>query len=83
MAIEKSDGGTMITGDDVYAYQMMAQIKALELEVRTGMKMGRGNLLKFCKDQYGLKSHNKKDAIVEMKNLFNQKFEVGFYKKDN
>ena len=48
MAIEQHDGGTMITGeDDIQSYRMLTQIKALELEIRTGLRMrNRFNLLK-------------------------------------
>jgi uncharacterized protein (DUF342 family) len=78
MAFEKiGETGFMVTGeDDVMAYRMLSQIKALELEVRTGMRMSnKFNLLKGLKEEYGLKSTKKKDAIVELKNLFHQKYE--------
>jgi uncharacterized protein (DUF342 family) len=78
MAFEKiGETGFMVTGeDDVMAYRMLSQIKALELEVRTGMRMSnKFNLLKGLKEEYGLKSTRKKDAIVELKNLFHQKYE--------
>lgn len=85
MAFEKiGDTGYMITGeDDIQSYRMMTQIKALELEVRTGMRMSnKFNLLKGLKQEYGLKSTKKKDAIVEMKRIFNQRFEKEFYEVD-
>lgn len=78
MAFEKiGETGFMITGeDDVMAYRMLSQIKALELEVRTGMRMSnKFNLLKGLKEEYGLTSRKKVDAIAEMKNLFHQKYE--------
>jgi hypothetical protein len=37
------------------------------------------NLLKSLKEEYGLKSTKKKDAVVEMKRIFNQRFEKNFY----
>lgn len=77
MAIEQHDGGTMITGeDDIQSYRMLTQIKALEVEIRTGMRMSnKFNLLKGLKEEYGLKSKTKKDALVEMQKVFNQRFE--------
>jgi len=78
MAFEKiGDTGYMITGeDDINAYRMLTQIKALELEVRTGMRMSnKFNLLKGLKEEYGLTSRKKVDAIAELKNLFHQKYE--------
>lgn len=79
MAFEKiGETGFMITGeDDVMAYRMLTQIKALELEVRTGMRMSnKFNLLKGLKEEYGLTSRKKVDAIAELKNLFHQKYET-------
>jgi hypothetical protein len=59
---------------------MMTQIKALEIEVKTGMTMSsRVFLLKYLRQAYGLQSRTKKDAIVEMKKLFNDRFGVEFY----
>lgn len=78
MAFEKiGNDGYVITGkDDIDAYRMLTQIKALELEVRTGMRMSnKFNVLKSLREEYGLKSTKKKDAVVEMKNLFHQRFE--------
>lgn len=77
MTIEKiGNAGFMITGeDDILAYRMLTQIKALELEVRTGLRMSnRFNLLKSLREEHGLKSRKKVDAIVEMKELFVQRF---------
>jgi hypothetical protein len=82
MAFEKiGNDGFVVTGeDDVQSYRMMTQIKALELEVRTGLRMSnKFNLLKSLKEEYGLKSTKKKDAVVEMKRIFNQRFEKNFY----
>ncbi len=81
MAIEQHDGGTMITGeDDIQSYRMLTQIKALELEIRTGLRMSnRFNLLKGLKEEYGLKSRTKKDALIEMQKVFNQRFEQKFF----
>lgn len=77
MTIEKiGNAGYMITGeDDILAYRMLTQIKALELEVRTGLRMSnRFNLLKSLREEHDLKSRKKVDAIVEMKELFVQRF---------
>jgi hypothetical protein len=80
MPFEKTDDGVVVTGDDTHKYAMMTQIKALELEARTGMAMSRGiPLLKYLKQAYGLQSRSKKDAVVEMKKLFNDRFGVEFY----
>jgi hypothetical protein len=80
MPFEKTNDGVVITGDDTQKYAMMTQIKALEIEVKTGMTMSsRVFLLKYLRQAYGLQSRTKKDAIVEMKKLFNDRFGVEFY----
>jgi len=78
---EKVSGGIMITGDGIDAYRLMALIKALEIEIRTGMKMNRGmSCLKIAQIQYGVKAKRKKDAVIELKKIFNQFCEQEFYK---
>jgi len=80
MPFEKTNDGVVVTGDDTQKYAMMTQIKALEIEVKTGMTMSsRVFLLKYLRQTYGLQSRTKKDAIVEMKKLFNDRFGVEFY----
>jgi hypothetical protein len=80
MPFEKTNDGIVVTGDDTQKYAMMTQIKALEIEVKTGMTMSsRVFLLKYLRQAYGLQSRTKKDAIVEMKKLFNDRFGVEFY----
>lgn len=85
MAVEKiGNDGFVVTGeDDIQSLRMMTQIRALDLEVRTGLRMSnKFNLLKALKQEYGLKSTKKKDAIIEMKKIFNQRFEKKFYEVD-
>lgn len=84
MAFEKNEsGGISITGeDDVRLFQMMSQIKALELEVRTGMKFSQGSVLKMVQRQHGIKATRKKDAVIEMKKLFNERSGKDFYDVD-
>lgn len=82
MAFEKidNDGFVVTGGDDVQSYRMLTQIKALELEVRTGMRMSnKFNLLKSLREEYGLNSRKKADAVIEMKRVFNQRFERKFF----
>ena len=80
MPFENTDNGVVVTGDDTQKYAMMTQIKALEFEVKTGMTMSSGvYILKYLRQAYGLQSRTKKDAIVEMKKLFNDRFGVEFY----
>ena len=82
MAIERiGNDGYVITGEyDIMSYLILTQIKALELEVRTGMKMSnKFNVLKSLREEYGLNSRKKADAVVEMKRIFNQRFERKFF----
>jgi len=80
MPFENTDNGVVVTGDDTQKYAMMTQIKALEFEVKTGMTMSSSvYILKYLRQAYGLQSRTKKDAIVEMKKLFNDRFGVEFY----
>jgi len=76
MTFKKENGMMVVAGEDsVLAMQMMSQIKFLELEEKTGIVMSKGrSLLASCRDQYCLESRTKKAAIVEMKELFNEKF---------
>lgn len=74
------DGNIVITGDGISAYRLMALIKSLEIEVKTGMKMSRGTSpLKIAQTQYGVKSRTKKGAVEELKNIFNESYQKGFY----
>jgi hypothetical protein len=41
---------------------MRAQLSALSLEIRTGIKMSRGSLNKHIKTQYGIKKTKKVDV---------------------
>lgn len=73
--IEKfGDGGFVVTGDSIRAVGLMTLIRALEFEVKTGMKMSHGSLLKTAELNWGVKSRRKEKAIVELKKIFNETF---------
>lgn len=65
--IEKFSGGTMITGEfDISRYQILVMIKALELEMKTGMKMSKYSVLKSANQKYNLGCKTKKQAVEKL-----------------
>lgn len=63
MAIEKFQGGTIITGQGIELFQRMATVKAMQLELRTGLKHSKlGSVISKYKKAHGLKGN--KAAIV-------------------
>ena len=53
---------TVITGDAIRLYQMMAQSKALGLEIK-GLKFSKGSIYAHVKKQYGFKGN--KQRVLE------------------
>ncbi len=70
MAIEHSNGCTVITGEDISLYQMIVQCSALKLEAK-GMKRHGRSMLSIVKRQYGLKG-NRDNIIAQMEWLLCQ-----------
>lgn len=54
------------TEEGIFHYQLCAAITALKIEVKTGMKMSRGSVLKFAQQQYGITAKNKAKALDQL-----------------
>lgn len=61
-----NEGFIFDTPEQISHYRMASAIAALKIEVKTGMKMGRGSILKFVQQQYGIKAKTKAKALDEM-----------------
>ena len=64
---------TIIEGkDNVRAFAFMMTLRALEMEVNTGMKMSRISALHAAQVNYGVKAKTKKGAIKEMRAMLEE-----------
>lgn len=57
-------------------FRMLQLMGALSIEVRTGMKVGPGSLLKAVEMRYGIKARTKKAALEKMRALYEQVFDT-------
>ena len=61
----------VLEGDDIILFAIIALESALQLEVKTGMKMGRGrSAYAIVKARYGLKG-NKKQVLEQFNEIVN------------
>lgn len=65
----------IIEGADIERFQLIRMRKALELEMRTGMKHSRGSVLAAAQQQFGIKSRTKAGAVTELQSLLEQSYE--------
>lgn len=63
---------TMITGEQIPVFHLAQTIGALKIEVRTGMKMSRGSILKMAQTVYGVRSRTKDGALAELMALYEE-----------
>jgi hypothetical protein len=63
---------TMITGEQIDLLRLAQTIGALKIEVRTGMKMSRGSILKMAQRVYGVRSRTKAGALAELLDLYEE-----------
>jgi hypothetical protein len=62
---------SIITGDDIILFSIIALESALRLEVKTGMKMSSGRTAySIVKDRYGLKG-NKQRVLEQFNEIVN------------
>jgi hypothetical protein len=67
---------TIIEGaENIERFQLIRMRKALELEMRTGMKHSRGSVLAAAQRQFGIKSRTKAGAVTELQTLLEQTYE--------
>lgn len=64
--------GTVITGNDIDTFRIATIIRALRLEIETGMKISRISILKVVQRDYGVKAKNKRAALAELLEKFPQ-----------
>lgn len=63
MAVETTSAGTLITGESIKDFRLMTGIRAIRLEIRTGMKVTRGfSGIRFAKE-YGYKGRSLQGAL--------------------
>ena len=55
------------TPDGIAAFHMLQVIGALSLEVNTGMKVGRGSLVKLAQQRYGCTGRIKSVVLAQMR----------------
>lgn len=72
MTIETSDGVTVITGSDIERYRLLVLIKAMELEVKTGMKMSRNQNTYQAAQYWGVNERNKQKRLDALTALYNE-----------
>lgn len=67
MAIEVTDGGTLITGAHIHLFHHMRIASALGLEVTTGMKISSraGSLMKLAAQVCGSSKRTKKGVLAD------------------
>jgi len=70
--------GFMVEGrKNTMGFAFSMTLRALEMEVETGMKMSRMNALRAAQTNFGVKAKTKKGAIKEMREMQEQyAFEV-------
>ena len=67
MAIIETEGGVTITGEHIEEYRLSAIIRALAVEVQTGMRVGRGaSALSLAQDEGLTDKRTKKAALVQI-----------------
>lgn len=57
------------TPEQIKAFQLHATIKALELEIKTGLRHSRGSVLKAAQQNFGVRAKTKKAALKELKKM--------------
>lgn len=62
------------TPEGIEHYRFSAVIAALSTEIKTGMKIGRGSIVQFCREAYGTTSRTKKGTLEEMRVLYAAKY---------
>lgn len=66
MAIEVSEGGTLITGEHVKMFQHLRIASALGLEINTGLKMSRGgSMMQLAAKVCGSPKRTKKGVLAD------------------
>lgn len=67
MTIIETEGGTTITGEHIEEYRLIAIIRALAIEVQTGMKASRGpSALTLARDAGLTNKRTKSAALVQI-----------------
>ena len=73
MAVQNfGDGGFVLTGDHIAAFRLRTLLRAMELEVKTGMTMtsrSKANPFKIVRQEYGIKARNKAAVLEEFRSM--------------
>lgn len=60
------------TPEGIAWFAFLQVLYGLRLEVRSGMKVGRGSLLKVAQQRYGITSRTKAGALAEMAAIYEE-----------
>jgi hypothetical protein len=63
MAVEKTDGGLLITGESIPVFQLLRVAHALSLEINTGMKFPGGSAMMLAASYCGSVKRTKKGVL--------------------
>jgi hypothetical protein len=71
MAIEITPtGATIITGEHIAVYRMLALRSMMRLEVKTGMKAtSRGNPFKAVREEFGITARKKELVLAQFEDI--------------
>lgn len=65
MAIEITAGGTIVTGEDIKKFRLLALRSAMKIEINTGMRASRSNPFAIVKKEFGIKARTKQRVYDE------------------
>lgn len=60
------------TPEGIAWFAFLQVLHALKLEVKTGMKMSRGSILKVAQQRYGVTARTKAGALAEMATIYEE-----------
>ena len=62
------------TEEGIFHYRLCAVISALKIEIKTGMKMSRGSLVKLAQESYGITARNKAKALEQLLDYYLRRY---------
>ena len=76
MAINTTNGATVITGDHIHAYRLLLLLRSMEFEVQTGIMMtsrSKANPFKIVRQEFGIKARKKDQVASEFRKILEAK----------
>lgn len=62
------------TPDGIEHFRFCQVIACLSIEVKTGLKMSRGSVLKLAQERYGVTARTKVKALDQLKDMYEVKY---------